>query len=78
VTLNHSIEIRPARADDAEGISRVVIRALRETNAKDYAPHIIDRLVANFSPKRVASQIANGTEAGSGQPDPDLPSSPCP
>jgi predicted N-acetyltransferase YhbS len=57
--MSLSVEIRRATAVDAEGISRVVTRALRETNAKDYAPHIIDRLVANFSPERVAVQIAN-------------------
>lgn len=54
-----SIDIRRATAADAEGVSRVVTRALRETNARDYAPHVIDRLVANFSPDRVASQIAS-------------------
>lgn len=58
MTSPDAIEIRPATALDVEGISRAVIRALRETNAQDYAPHIIDAVVANFSPERVASLIA--------------------
>jgi hypothetical protein len=44
---------------DAVGIRRIVIRALRETNAKDYQPEVISALVSNFSPERVACLIAN-------------------
>src|SRR5712692_9134379 len=54
-----AIEIKPATAVDAEGISCMVIRALRETNPQDYAPEIIDALVSTFSPERVASLIAS-------------------
>ncbi|WPO40216.1 GNAT family N-acetyltransferase [Tardiphaga sp. 42S5] len=42
-------DIRPAQAGDAAGISRVIIRALRETNAKDYTPDIIARVELSFS-----------------------------
>jgi GNAT superfamily N-acetyltransferase len=52
-------EIRPATAADAEGISRIVIRTLRETNARDYSPDIITALVSNYSPERITSLIAN-------------------
>jgi|SRR6516162_8377338 len=59
MTTNHAIEIKCATEGDAEGISRIVIRALRETNAKDYPPEVISALVSNFSPERVACLIAN-------------------
>jgi predicted N-acetyltransferase YhbS len=59
VMMNASTEIRRAMTADAGGISRAVTRALRETNARDYPPHIIARLVASFSPERVAVQIAS-------------------
>lgn len=36
--------IRPARREDAAGISRVIISALRETNAKDYSEAVIARV----------------------------------
>jgi hypothetical protein len=42
--------IRPARCEDAAGISRVIISALRETNAKDYAEAVIARVEQSFSP----------------------------
>jgi predicted N-acetyltransferase YhbS len=41
--------IRPARREDAEGISHVIISALRETNAKDYPEAVIARVAQNFS-----------------------------
>jgi GNAT superfamily N-acetyltransferase len=47
----HAIMIRPATAADAAAISRVVIRTLRESNARDYAPEVIDRLAATFTPQ---------------------------
>lgn len=50
-------DIRPAQAGDAAGISRVVIRALRETNAKDYTPDIIARVELSFSPAAVERLI---------------------
>ena len=46
-------QIRPARREDAEGISRVIISSLRETNAKDYPEAVIARLAQNFSPAAV-------------------------
>jgi len=60
MTAQEPIEIKPATLADAEGISRMVIRTtLRETNSQDYAPEIIDALVSNYSPERVALLIAN-------------------
>ncbi|RAX42128.1 GNAT family N-acetyltransferase [Rhizobium tropici] len=46
-------EIRRASEADAEAISGVILAALRETNAKDYPPHIIDRVAENFNPAAV-------------------------
>jgi predicted N-acetyltransferase YhbS len=46
-------EIRPAQREDAEGISRVIISSLRETNAEDYSEEVIARVAQNFSPTAV-------------------------
>ena len=54
-----AIEIRPATIADADAICRVAIRALRETNARDYTPDVIARLVAGFVPQRIAAFIAS-------------------
>jgi GNAT superfamily N-acetyltransferase len=54
-----AIEIRPATVADADAICRVAIRALRETNARDYTPDVIARLVAGFVPQRIAAFIAS-------------------
>jgi N-acetylglutamate synthase-like GNAT family acetyltransferase len=53
--------IRPALEDDADGISAVILRALRETNAKDYANDIIERVERSFSPSAVLQLIAKRT-----------------
>jgi N-acetylglutamate synthase-like GNAT family acetyltransferase len=50
-------DIRPAQAGDAADISRVIIRALRETNAKDYTPNIIARVELSFSSAAVERLI---------------------
>jgi N-acetylglutamate synthase-like GNAT family acetyltransferase len=50
-------DIRPAQVGDAAGISRVIIRALRETNAKDYTPDIIARVELSFSSAAVERLI---------------------
>ena len=41
--------IRAAGPDDAEAISRVVIQALRHSNAQDYPATVIERVAGNFS-----------------------------
>lgn len=50
-------EIRPAQVDDATEISRVIVDALRETNAKDYTAEIIARVELSFSPVAVGRLI---------------------
>ncbi|SEI24562.1 GNAT family N-acetyltransferase [Tardiphaga sp. OK245] len=50
-------DIRPAQAGDAADISRVIIRALLETNAKDYTPDIIARVELSFSSAAVERLI---------------------
>ena len=45
--------IRPASRDDATAISRVIIAALRESNAQDYPPEIIDQVEKSFSPPAI-------------------------
>ena len=49
--------IRPALEDDAGEISAVILRALREVNAKDYTAEIIARVGRSFSPDAVRQLI---------------------
>ncbi|MBR0691049.1 GNAT family N-acetyltransferase [Bradyrhizobium manausense] len=53
--------IRPALADDAADISAVILRALRETNAKDYTDEIIARVEQSFGRDAVRALIAKRT-----------------
>ena len=53
--------IRPALDDDADEISAVILRALRETNAKDYANEVIERVERSFSPGAVLQLIGKRT-----------------
>ena len=49
--------IRRAQSKDAEGISRVVLSALRETNAKDYPEAVIARVGQSFSPIAISDLL---------------------
>jgi N-acetylglutamate synthase-like GNAT family acetyltransferase len=51
--MTSELLIRPAVRHDAEAISRVIVRALRETNTQDYPSEIIASVASNFSPERV-------------------------
>ena len=46
-------EVRAAHADDANDISRIILWALRQTNAKDYSQGVIERVEQSFSPTAV-------------------------
>ena len=48
--------IRRATAADAEVVRKIVLLALRETNARDYPSSVIERLVLTL-PDRVASNL---------------------
>ena len=50
--------IRHASPNDAEGISRIIIAALRQTNAKDYPEAVIARVEQSFSPALVSELLA--------------------
>jgi N-acetylglutamate synthase-like GNAT family acetyltransferase len=50
-------DIRRASPDDAPAISEIILAALRETNARDYAPQIIARVEESFTPSRVEELI---------------------
>lgn len=54
-------KIRPALEDDADEISAVIVRTLRETNAKEYAREIIERVERSFSPGAVLQLIGTRT-----------------
>jgi GNAT superfamily N-acetyltransferase len=55
--LGHAmqIDVRRAAAGDAEAVYEIVLRAVRETNARDYPASVIDRLAASL-PEKVASR----------------------
>lgn len=53
--------IRPALDDDAADISAVILRALRETNAKDCTDEIIERIERSFSPDAIRELIGKRT-----------------
>ena len=54
--MTTDIEIRCATVADAEVVYEIVLRALRETNARDYPASVIDRLVLTL-PETVASKL---------------------
>jgi GNAT superfamily N-acetyltransferase len=56
--MESTLNIRAAMPSDADAISLTIVRALRETNARDYPPHVIAAVAENFSPEHVAAQIA--------------------
>lgn len=53
--------IRPALEDDADEISGVILRSLRETNAKHYKSEIIERVEGSFSPFALRGLISKRT-----------------
>ncbi|WP_352713631.1 GNAT family N-acetyltransferase [Mesorhizobium opportunistum] len=46
-------KVRVARESDAADISAVILRSLRQSNARDYSPGIIARVEPSFSPSAV-------------------------
>ncbi|WP_336333214.1 GNAT family N-acetyltransferase [Pseudomonas putida] len=55
--MDYQIQIRRAIAEDAVGISRVIIAALRQTNAADYDAATIARVEQSFSEAAVAELL---------------------
>ena len=54
--MTTEVVTRRATAGDAEAVYEIVLRALRETNARDYPASVIDRLVLTL-PEGVASKL---------------------
>lgn len=52
------MRLRKAEQADASAISTVIIRAISQTNAKDYPPEFIAALPEHFSPAQIASRLA--------------------
>lgn len=52
-----SIEIRAAQPHDAPAISRVIIDALRISNARDYSPEVIQHVESNFTAEHIGKLI---------------------
>lgn len=46
-------QVRIATREDATTISQVVVTALRESNARDYLPEVIDQVEQSFSPDAI-------------------------
>ena len=63
-----SIEVRRATAEDAAAVREIVLRALREVNARDYPASVIERLAATL-PEKIAATLGQAqayvaTDAG--------------
>lgn len=52
------IFIRAANFDDAEDISKLIIKTLQESNIKDYSTKIIEEVIESFSPTKITSRMA--------------------
>ncbi|MEE4690456.1 GNAT family N-acetyltransferase [Pseudomonas alliivorans] len=50
-------QIRPATVEDTAVISRLVIAALRNSNAQDYPPEVIAEVEQSFAPKAVNAML---------------------
>lgn len=50
--------VRIATDDDAQAISRVVIAALRASNAQDYPPDVIAQVETSFTPSAVKALLS--------------------
>jgi N-acetylglutamate synthase-like GNAT family acetyltransferase len=55
--MRMDIQIRNASATDAPTISNTIINALRESNARDYSPEIIEQVVRSFSAPAVMKML---------------------
>jgi GNAT superfamily N-acetyltransferase len=51
------IRLRRAKAEEAEAISRMIVRALKQSNARDYGPAAIARMAADFSAPKIARHM---------------------
>ncbi|MDD0977545.1 GNAT family N-acetyltransferase [Pseudomonas fontis] len=52
-------QVRIATSDDASAISRVVITALRESNAQDYPADVIAQVEKSFAPEAVQGLLCS-------------------
>ncbi len=59
--MDGTLHIRPAEDADAEAISAVIVRALREVNARDYPIDAIADMVAGAGPEGVRARLAART-----------------
>ena len=53
-----NVLVRAARAEDAAAISKVIIAALRESNALDYPPEVIAQVAQNFAAPQVLALMS--------------------
>jgi len=50
--------VRAAYPDDAPALSALIQNTLRTTNAADYAPEVIEKICAHFTPEQVHQKLA--------------------
>ena len=55
--MDLDIKIRLAEHTDAESISQIIRRALKENNSKDYSAEVIERLCRTFAPQDVVAMM---------------------
>ncbi len=58
VPMPAQAEIRLATPDDIPAMSRLIQRAIRQRNAPDYTPEIVERSCANFAEERLLPRLA--------------------
>lgn len=55
--MSQKAKIRLATPGDVPAISRLVQRAIRQRNAPDYTPEIVERACANFTEERLLARL---------------------
>lgn len=55
------VTIRQAQSVDAASVSDVICRTLTTTNAQDYSPTVIERVLENFTPDIVSELLTKRT-----------------
>ena len=55
--MTANVCIHSATLADADAISRIIIQALKEVNAKDYSDTVITAVISNFSKEQVAARM---------------------
>jgi GNAT superfamily N-acetyltransferase len=55
--MSEELTIRDATILDVDSMSELIIRTVRESNARDYTPAVIAEVIDNFSPERITARM---------------------